>query len=255
MSPAGRSRSRGVPFTVRAMPGRTTHVPLLPRAVELARGGDLVGALAELRERRTFDLQAAYAQATRRRHEGGGNAAALELLETALLARRRKLLRPLRWYEHGVIWMLVNLLFPVWFVALYSHLYGWRVALWMLAAWAVVGFLGWRLSLRWRRQGTVVTPAVGSAERSELARTSDVEQALGPLLDRDVVTAGELVVTARRAAAGIGAPIVALAALRTAEGQYSFSLVPAHRRRRRLLGEARQEAATQLDAELRACLR
>ena len=52
----------------------------------------MVGSVTSLRRERTFDLQAAYAAATRRRTDGPEYGRAAELLETALLARRHRVL-------------------------------------------------------------------------------------------------------------------------------------------------------------------
>lgn len=239
------------------MPRRTAPAPLLPRAIDLALGGDLGAALAELRCERTFDLQAAYAVATRRRHESSGHAPALDLLEVALLARRRSLLRPLRWYEHAATGWAFHLVIWVALAGLQARAFGWVHALGLVAVWSVVGLLTWRWVRRWQRRGGVVTPAVGASERSELARTSEVERAVTELVsDAEAVLGPDQVASAaRRAADGIGAEVVALAALRGVEHRFTASLRRSDRRTRRLLGDARRRAGDALTDELRAELR
>lgn len=239
------------------MPSTPSSSSVLPRAVELVRAHSLPQALDELGAMSTFELRAAYASAIRRRSEGSGYAAASELLEVALLARRRKVLRGARWYDRpevfGPMWLG---LYALWWGARFSRS-GWMAAAGAFLAVATLFALGWWWVTRRRKAGLMPTPSIAEHGRSDLQRLSaTVASVLHLAEEGDAVTADDYAEAAQRGARGIGADIVAAAALAHAERALRNSLVPNHRRAGFTVAEARRYALEhQLDPGLRALLR
>lgn len=151
---------------------------LVSRAAELSAGGDLQAALGTSGRVRTFDLQAAYATAVRRRSEPG-HADAAALLEAALLARRRDVVGGARWYHRPervvAIWLALEVL--RW--TAYAGRSGWTSAVVALALAALV-YGGFLLLLR-RLYTRAADTAHGSAAahcRTELTIVSEVTRAV-----------------------------------------------------------------------------
>lgn len=238
------------------MSSTPTSGSFLSRTVELARAGDVPAALDELQDTSTFELRAAYAYAIRRRAEGQGYHATSELLEVALLARRRAALRGARWYDRPEI------VFPLWF-GLWALLQwvrsaslGWTAALLSLLVTAAVILLVWRTFTRRQRTGPHPVASIADQSRTELERVSGTAEAILRVAEEDeTATADTFIEVARRRARGLGEDLAAAAALARAERTLSSAFDPVHRRARSTVAEARTRAIGRLDEEIRARLR
>jgi hypothetical protein len=232
------------------MPRRHDAGPLLPRAVDLAGDADVVGAVATLGRERTFDLQAAYAAATRRRTDGPGYARAAELLETALLARRRRLLRPPgRFSRPEVLFPLWIGSYVVWFVLQAVAVGGPYVGAGIGSATASVGLV---FLLLWQRRTDGAPFSLADGGRADLERFSDAVAAVVRLAETGEATPSDLVAAADDQARGVGGRLVTAAAVVEAERRAVAGVLPAHRRLRPVLAEARELAVSRPEvAELR----
>lgn len=214
---------------------------VLPRAVELAGSADLTTALDELRSAPSFAVQAAYATATRQRREPG-MAAAAELLEVVLLVRRRGALRGARWYHRPEL--VVPIMVTVYVVqfVLRASQYGWQAAVIVgVLALAIVAAVAAALRRAHAAGGNRPVPSAGAHSRIDLARLSDATTAVVRCAEDQDPSVDELVATAEHHARGIGAPLIAIAALARGEKLLIASVVPAHRRAAGTMASARQQ--------------